>query len=536
MQQFANLYREIEESTKTTHKLSALVKYLSEADKEDRLWTIALFTHRRPRRTIQTSFLRLWAAELSQLPEWLFEESYHSVGDLAETISLVVPKATEQSSRTLSQWINQIILQKEKTESEKKSFIVNAWNQLSKDERFLFNKLITGGFRIGISQKMMTKAVAKLIGEEENKVAHRLMGNWSPLDTTYEDLLIDTDWKNDRSKPYPFYLAYALEGAPQDLGDVSQWSAEWKWDGIRSQFIKREGELFLWSRGEELVTDKYPEFHKLGESSVDNYVIDGELIVFKDGVVRPFNEMQKRIGRKKPGKKTLTDYPCAIFAYDLLELDGEDLRQMPFHERRDKLETLIQKINNDTPGLLYYSSSIEFDSWDKLIEIRKEARSKRAEGLMLKNLSSIYNIGRKKGGWWKWKLDPFTIDAVMLYAQKGHGRRANLYTDFTFAVWKEDGTLVPFTKAYSGLTDVAFAEITKFVNKNTIERFGPVRSVKPELVFELAFEGIHLSTRHKSGIALRFPRMKRWRKDKPVEEANTLADLKQLLASHSQDQ
>lgn len=535
MQQFAHLYRELEESTKTTHKLNALVKYLGEVGKEDRLWTIALFTHRRPRRTIQTSFLRLWATELSHLPEWLFEESYHSVGDLAETISLVVPKATETSNLTLSQWILKIVEQKDKTEEEKKSFTIDAWNHLSKDERFLFNKLITGGFRIGISQKMMTKAVAKLIGEEENKVAHRLMGNWSPLDITYDDLLINTDWQNDRSKPYPFYLAYALEDKTETLGDAKDWSAEWKWDGIRSQFIKRDGEIFIWSRGEELITDKYPEFHKLAETQIDNYVIDGELIVFKEGQIRPFNEMQKRIGRKKPGKKTLSDYPCAIFAYDLLELAGEDLRQMSFKERRDKLESLIENINKESPDLFYFSSSINFESWEQLVDIRKTARSQRAEGLMLKDQSSIYNIGRKKGGWWKWKLDPYTIDAVLLYAQKGHGRRANLYTDFTFAVWRDDGTLVPFTKAYSGLTDAAFAEITKFVNKNTIERFGPVRSVKPELVFELAFEGIHISTRHKSGIALRFPRMKRWRKDKPASEANTLADLKQLLENTKED-
>ena len=528
MKDFAHLYKALESSTKTTVKLNALVTYLKSVTSRDKIWAIALFSHRRPRRTVSTTLLRAWAAEVSDIPAWLFDESYHIVGDLAETISLTLPNTDEASEKTLADYAQEIVALKAEDEAVKKDYIIKAWERLNKDERFLFNKLITGGFRLGISQKMITKALAKVLEEYENKIAHRLMGDWSPITTTYEELLENADWQSDISKPYPFYLAYALEGDAADLGKESDWQAEWKWDGIRSQFIKREGELFLWSRGEELITDKYPEFAPLADVTTDGWVIDGELLVHKDSQVRPFNELQKRIGRKTVSKKTLTSYPCVIFAYDLLEYKSEDVREKPLKERQQLLAHLVQEIHKATPHLIFLSEPIAFDNWETLNKIRLTARSHKAEGLMLKARESIYKSGRKKGDWWKWKLDPFTIDAIMLYAQRGHGRRSNLYTDYTFAV-RDGDQLVPIAKAYSGLTDKEFAEITRFVNKNTIERFGPVRSVKPELVFELAFEGINKSTRHKSGVALRFPRMKRWRRDKPVSEANTLEDLKAFI-------
>ncbi len=530
MIRFTRLYQELDSSTKTSAKLEALTSYLTTAPDKDKLWAIALFTHRRPRRTIQTSFLRSWAAEVSGVPDWLFEESYHIVGDLAESISLILPQPKKKEEKSLSEWILKIIDQKEKSETQKKEFVLNAWSGLNQDERFIFNKLITGGFRIGVSQKMINKALSKVLNEDENKIAHRLMGDWSPQTTTYSELLLHADWKSDASKPYPFYLAYAIDNNIEELGTPEEWQAEWKWDGIRSQFIKRKGELFLWSRGEELVTDKYPEFHKLKDVSIDNFVIDGELLVFNDGAIRPFNELQKRIGRKVVGKKILKDYPCVIYAYDLLEYEGKDLREKPLVERQSLLEKVVVQINEQISGLIYLSKLITYNSWLELGDIRSGARQMKAEGLMLKHKSSTYKSGRKKGEWWKWKLDPYIIDAVMLYAQRGHGRRSNLFSDFTFAVWKDDDTLVPFAKAYSGLTDKEFAEITQFVKKNTIEKFGPVRSVKPELVFEIAFEGINISKRHKSGVALRFPRIKRWRREKQVEEANTLADLKGLIS------
>ncbi len=529
MKQFTRLYRELESSTKTSVKLNALVDFLTSAPAKDKIWAIALFSHRRPRRTVPTAKLREWAAEVSDIPAWLFQESYHIVGDLAETISLTLPNAIETSTKTLSDYAHEIVELKDEEEVIKKEYILQSWQGLNKDERFLFNKLITGGFRIGVSQKMITKAIAKVLNEDENKIAHRLMGDWSPLTTTYEELLENADWQSDISKPYPFYLAHALEGEVSNLGKISDWQAEWKWDGIRAQLIKREGEIFIWSRGEELVTDKYPEFGVLSEASPDGWVIDSELLVYKDGQIRPFNELQKRIGRKTVSKKTLKEYPCVIFAYDLLEYNGEDLRELSLRERHARLTNLVKNLHQEIPNLIFLSEPIDCKSWKQLEEQRLTARTLKAEGLMLKAKDGTYKSGRRRGEWWKWKLDPYTIDAVMLYAQRGHGRRSNLYTDYTFAVWNEEGKLVPFAKAYSGLSDKEFAEITRFVNKNTIERFGPVRSVKPELVFELHFEGINQSTRHKSGVALRFPRMKRWRRDKPAEEANTLADLKKLL-------
>ena len=529
MKRFAKLFEEIDSTTKTSLKVNALVKYFKEAPEQDQLWTIALFSHKRPRRTISTSLLRQWIAEESSIPPWLFEESYHIVGDLAETISLLLDPTSNGSEKSLSDWVSLIKEQKDHEEAEKKAFILDAWNQMSQEEIFLFNKIITGGFRMGVSQKLIAKALAKALDKTDAEIAHRLMGNWTPDTITYEELLLSDDINADDSKPYPFYLAYALEGDPNELGNPAEWSAEYKWDGIRSQLIKRNDQVFLWSRGEELVTESYPEMLRLGTSESPDFVIDGELVVYRDDGVQSFNELQKRLGRKKVSKKMLASHPCAIIAYDLLELDGVDLRDNSLSSRRSQLAALIAKINKQgVKPVLHYSASIDFDHWEELVEVRSHSRSMKSEGLMLKLKEGVYKDGRKKGEWWKWKVDPFTIDAVMLYAQRGHGRRSNLFSDFTFAVWDGDN-LVPFTKAYSGLTDKEFGEVTQFVNKNTIERFGPVRSVNPELVFEIAFEGINESKRHKSGVALRFPRIKRWRRDKVAEEADTIENLKALL-------
>ena len=530
MRRFAKLFEEIDSTTKTSLKVNALANYFREAPEQDQLWTIALFSHKRPKRTISTTLLREWIAEESGVPSWLFEESYHIVGDLAETISLLLTPTGSGSDKSLSDWISLIQEQKDREESEKKAFVLNAWNQLSQPEIFLFNKIITGGFRIGVSQKLIAKGLSKALEKTDAEIAHRLMGNWTPDTISYEELLLSDDINADDSKPYPFYLAYALEGEPGDLGKTDQWSAEYKWDGIRSQLIKRNGQVFLWSRGEELVTESYPEVHPLAAMDTSDFVIDGELVVYRDDEVQAFNDLQKRLGRKKVSKKMLASHPCAIIAYDLLELNGQDLRLQPLSVRREELERLISQINSQAGDytVLHYSPSIDFNHWQDLVNIRSKSRDKRAEGLMLKLKDGIYKDGRKKGEWWKWKVDPFTIDAVMLYAQRGHGRRSNLFTDFTFAVWDND-KLVPFTKAYSGLTDKEFGEVTRFVKSNTIERFGPVRSVNPELVFEIAFEGINESKRHKSGVALRFPRIKRWRRDKSASEADTLDTLKLLL-------
>ena len=527
MEHFAALFNRLDQTTSINEKVDALAAYFLNAPEKDRLWAIALLSRRRPKRTVNTTRLREWAAEAAALPLWLFEESYHVVGDLAETIALALPHPEQRIHNDLATWINQIRDLEKVDDTDRKQFILEAWNGLDSRARFLFNKLITGNFRVGISQQLVVRALAKATGLEENVLAHRLMGDWTPDTIAFEQLIHGgDDGLADTSKPYPFFLAYQLEGNVGDLGQPLEWQAEYKWDGIRGQVIVRQGQLFVWSRGEELVTDRFPEFHALPDLLPSGTVIDGEIIPWADGLPMPFQSLQTRIGRKNVTKKVMQETPVVLLAYDLLEHHGSDLRSETLQYRRQLLTELL--LQHEVGTTIRLSSSIPFEDWDALASIRESAREHNSEGLMLKRLDSPYRSGRRKGDWWKWKVDPLTIDAVMIYAQRGHGRRANLYTDYTFAVWEGDH-LVPFTKAYSGLTDDEFRRVTTFVNKNTVERFGPVRSVTPELVFEIAFEGIQVSSRHKSGIALRFPRISRWRHDKKPEEANTLSDLKALL-------
>lgn len=532
MKQFAELVRVLGTSTKTNDKLAALSQYFTNADAQDKVWVIAIFSGRRPKRSVNATQLATWCTELVGLPMWLFEESYHTVGDLGETIALLLPEPSASQTFTLSYYIGELVRLAKEDEQKKKDFIISSWMSMTTEERFVFNKLITGGFRIGVSQKLMVNALAKTVAHDASVIAHRISGNWDPATTTFEGLLQADGAAIDHSKPYPFYLAYALEEDPSTLGATHEWQAEWKWDGIRGQIIKRNNELFVWSRGEELMTDKFPEYEILNTLLPNGTVLDGEIIPAKLGEPLPFALMQTRIGRKNVSKKQLQEAPISFFAYDILEHNGIDIRNEPMHERRAKLEHVVKDLfdaaSDPATVPLQLSALIPFSDWEVLKEIRAQSRNRGAEGLMLKRKSAIYQVGRKTGDWWKWKIDPLTIDAVMVYAQKGHGRRSNLYTDYTFAV-KDGDKLVTFTKAYSGLTDREFAQVDDFVKKNSIEKFGPVRTVKPELVFEIAFEGIAASNRHKSGVALRFPRISRWRTDKKADEINTLADLKKLL-------
>ncbi|MFK7764476.1 MAG: ATP-dependent DNA ligase [Roseobacter sp.] len=528
MKDFVTLFNAIDQTTKTNVKTAALAEFFRTARARDRIWTIALFSGRRPKRAVTTTRLREWAAELADIPLWLFEESYPIVGDLAETIALVLPDHDNTSAASLTDWITRLRALSDLDEPARKVFVLDAWQELGGRERFVFNKLITGGFRMGVSQKLMTRALAQATNKPEAELAHRLMGAWNPETTTWEQLIEAEDPATDASRPYPFYLAHAIDETPASLGAPKGWRAEWKWDGIRGQLILRNGAYFIWSRGEELMTDRFPELARALDFLPDGTVLDGELLVWLPEADAPssFNALQSRIGRKSVPKKLLREAPVILHAYDLLEWQGIDIRQQPFAERRALLEKACAVLPPDAPVRL--SPQLSFDTWDALAEQRARARSHQAEGVMLKAADSPYRVGRKKGDWWKWKLDPLTIDAVMIYAQAGHGRRANLFTDFTFAVWNGND-LVPFTKAYSGLTDAEFREITAWVRKNTQQRFGPVRQVTPQHVFEIAFEGIQSSPRHKSGVALRFPRMSRWRQDKPLAEANTLEDLKEML-------
>ncbi|WP_430449076.1 ATP-dependent DNA ligase [Rhodophyticola sp.] len=529
MKRFADLFTALDQTTKTSVKTAALAAYFRDAPDDDKLWTIALLSGRRPRRTVTTTKLREWAAEVAGIPLWLFEECYPVVGDLSETIALVLPPATRESAHSLSHWITSLRALDKAEDAEKKAAILSAWDQLPPTERFVFNKLITGGWRMGVSQKLMTRALSQATGIDEPDLTHRLMGDWSPETTSFHTLVERPDPGASLSRPYPFYLAYQIDGPPEDLGTVTDWLAERKWDGIRGQFILREGQHFLWSRGEDLMTDRFPELAQLADFLPDGTVLDAEVLAFADEKPLSFARLQPRIGRKTVPKKLLAEAPVILMAYDLLEWEGADIRARPLSERRALLEGLIAGLPGGVP--LRLSEAVPATGWPDLAAARAASREIGAEGLMLKRLSAPYLAGRKKGDWWKWKVDPLTIDAVMIYAQAGSGRRATLYTDFTFAVWKGE-TLVPFTKAYSGLTDAEFREITNWVRKNTKERFGPVRSVAPEHVFEIAFEGIQASPRHKSGVALRFPRMLRWRRDKPATEANTFEDLQQMLAQY----
>jgi DNA ligase-1 len=460
------------------------------------------------------------------LPTWLLEDTYSVVGDLAETISLLTQEKKQISTKSLTSWISELRQLENEGLEEKRDFVFNAWSTLNRQERFVFNKLITGGFRLGVSQKLTIRALSKVTKIDQFELSLRLMGNWHPDTISWNSLIINDERKSDISRPYPFCLAYGLDKDTEDLGQRSDWVAEWKWDGIRGQIIKRAKELFIWSRGEENLTERFPELEALKIFIPDGSVLDGEIVAWGGEQPLNFNILQKRIGRKKVSKSLIETSPVILIAYDLLEFQGKDIRNQKLGLRRSKLEKLINLIPNDLPIKL--SEEIENKTWSDLSLIRETSRSHSAEGIMLKNRNSDYSSGRKKGVWWKWKLDPLTIDGVLIYAQAGHGRRANLYTDYTFAIW-DGNQLVPFTKAYSGLKDEEFRQITSWVKKNTIQKFGPVRQVQPELVFEIAFEGIHQSTRHKSGVALRFPRMLRWRHDKLAKDADKLKDLKAFL-------
>lgn len=523
---FAELFSDLDQTNKTNDRILILKNYFAVAEDTDKLWTIYLLTGRKLKKQFNHTQLRLWAMEYSGIPQWLFEESYHSVGDLSETIALLLPQATSLSDIALHEWIKQIEHISKQDEPRRKEFILNAWAGMDANVRFAFNKLITGGFRIGVSQKTIINALSAFSNVPANIIAHRITGNWHPDTVTFHELIYEDRLHTDISQPYPFYLAYALEGDVQDLGAAEAWQAEWKWDGIRGQIILRKNEIFVWSRGEELVTDKFPEFHILKNLLPEGTVLDGEIMCYADGKPLPFQILQTRIGRKNVTAKILKVAPVVFMLYDILEYANEDIRNKPLQERRAILIELLQTIH---PDVLKISPVIDFHNWDELTETRKLSRDNLAEGIMLKRKDSIYQVGRKKGDWWKWKIDPYSIDAVLVYAQKGHGRRADLFTDYTFAVWDEQQKLVVFAKAYSGLTDKELRQVDNFIRRHTIEKFGPVRTVTPELVFEIGFEGIGRSSRHKSGVALRFPRILRWRTDKKIEDANTLNDLLNLL-------
>ena len=554
MKAFAALYRELDATTSSLAKQAALQRYLRGAALADAAWAVYFLAGGKPRQLVPAKMLRQLAQEAAGLPEWLFDESYDSVGDLAETMALLLPPPTSSHDIGLAAWIEQHLLPLRKAAPDVLPEILRQqWSRLALDERLVYFKLITGGFRVGVSRLQVTQALAVVAGVDAKRVAQRLMGythiSGQPGAADYAALIAPESSselnQQTSGQPYPFFLAHPFNQplAQFDalLGSPAGWIVEWKWDGIRAQLVKRAGQVWLWSRGEELVTERFPELAAMGAGLPDGTVLDGEIVVWRgnadlpesEGSVQPFADLQKRIGRKTLGPKLLREIPVVLLAYDLLEWQQRDLRSLPQSQRRKLLDTLLADLRH--PALLP-SPVLEGDSWQDLARQRESARSMGVEGMMLKQREAPYGVGRTKedGLWWKWKIDPLSIDAVLIYAQRGHGRRASLYSDYTFAVWdgppeQFERKLVPFAKAYSGLTDAEMARVDAIVRKTTLESFGPVRSVRPTLVFELGFEGIARSPRHKSGIAVRFPRMLRWREDKPVPDADTLQTLSALL-------
>jgi DNA ligase-1 len=526
MKRFTQLYRELDQTNRLLEKVAALERYFREAPPADAAWALYFLSGNRLSRVVPRGLLARWAAEESHLPAFLIEECYHAVGDFGETVALLLPNEGPGTSLPLHQLMEQRVdAMRDMPEQWKREVLVRTWREFNSLERLVWNKLITGSFRVGVARTLVVRALANVAGVEQAVMAHRVLGKWQP---TAEDFMriLRPEGTSSPAQPYPFFLASPLQTAAAEFGPLAEWQVEWKWDGIRAQLIRREAQSILWSRGDEIVTDAFPEIADSSRLVPEGTVLDGEILAWEGERVLPFARLQRRLGRRKVGISTLRQHPVVFLAYDLLEWGGKDFRGEPLSERRPVLEALHRRLGASLSIKL--SPVISAQSWEELASLQRESRERGVEGLMLKRLNSAYGVGRQRGDWWKWKIDPYLIDAVLIYAQPGSGRRASVFTDYTFGLWQE-GKLVPVAKAYSGLTDAEIKEVDAFVRRNTLDKFGPVRVVKPELVFELAFEGIQESTRHKAGIAVRFPRMNRWRRDKKAEEADTVEALRGLL-------
>lgn len=548
MRAFADLFEAIDATTSTNAKVAAIASYLRDATPEDAAWAVYFLTGQKLKRLVEGPALRRWAMEVAGVEAWLFEDCYSAVGDSAETISLLVAagrggmSGAGDTDLALAAWVQRLEELRGMDEAAQRERVVAWWAELSQHEVFVLCKLMTGAFRVGVSRTLVVRAIAEVSGRPSAEIEHRLMGTWQASAAMYERLISGEAGgasasvaDASASTPYPFFLASGLEGGvaeiERDLGPAEAWQAEWKWDGIRGQLVKRAGQVFLWSRGEELVTERFPEIAAAGARLPDGTVLDGEVLAWDAAAGRPmgFGPLQKRIGRKQVSAKLMKDIPAAFVAYDVLEADGTDLRPRPLAERRATLERIV----GSGTDRLRISGVIPATSWEQLARLRETSRERQVEGLMLKRRDSAYGVGRRVGDWWKWKVDPYTVDCVLIYAQPGSGKRANLLTDYTFAVWDGAGAdrkLVPFAKAYSGLTNDEIAEMDRWIRQHTVERFGPVRSVEPIRVFELGFEAINVSARHQSGVAVRFPRILRWRRDKTAAEADTLDTVRGLAS------
>jgi len=526
LKRFAALYDAIDRTTSTNAKVAAMVAYFASAPPADAAWAVFFLTGRRLKRLVPGAAIWQWTQAATGLDHWLLEECYSVVGDGAEVAALVLDQlpSAPATDLPLSEWVDRRILPlRELDPSAQQAQVTEWWQTLDRLQRFILLKLLTGELRVGVSQTLVVRALAQAADLPATTTAARLMGEWTPSAEWFESIQSRERTEDDRSRPYPFYLASPLEADVTTLGDPAEWLIEWKWDGIRAQLVRRGGALHLWSRGEELITHRFPEIAAAATHLPDGTVLDGEVLAFRNDRPLPFAALQQRIGRQKQVAQMARAVPVVFMTYDILEDSGVDIREQPLSARRARLLEIVTSIST-----LRVSPAVAPSSWEELARLRAESRDRGVEGFMLKRASSPYGVGRKKGDWWKWKIDPYTIDAVLIYAQPGSGRRASLLTDYTFGVW-DDGALVPIAKAYSGLSNDEIAELDRWIRRHTVERFGPVRHVEPMHVFELGFEGIARSSRHRSGVAVRFPRMLRWRKDKTAAEADTLVTVRQLI-------
>jgi DNA ligase 1 len=531
MKLFTELYVELDQTNKTNEKVEAMRFYFERAAPADAAWAFYFLSGRKPRQIVPSKLLRQWAIEESGVPEWLYEECRDTVGDGSEATALLLPNNANEDETPLHILVEQQLLPlRGGDENTQREAVTRAWARMNYSQRLVYNKLISGAFRVGVSQQLVLRALALVSELPVDVLAHRAMGDWEPTPeflTALTSAHLDAD-ETPIARPYPFHLAHQVDFEPGDLGDITEWQAEWKWDGIRAQVIKRQGQVFIWSRGEDLITERFPEIAEASRGLPDGTVLDGEVLPWLGERVLPFTELQRRIGRKNLSPKILSEVPVILQCYDLLEFEGRDIRSFDFRTRREMLEGLLESLDPQAQAILRPTESVSAADWADLSKRRDESRDFGVEGFMLKRRDSPYRTGRHRGDWWKWKIDPFTVDAVLIYAQKGSGKRSNLFTDYTFGVWKGK-ELVPFAKAYSGLTDAEIRKVDRYVRENTVETFGPVRAVVPKLVFELAFEAIQRSTRHKSGVAVRFPRIARWREDKTIEQADSLETIHDLL-------
>ncbi len=568
MTRFAKLYDAIDRTTSTNAKVAAMVEYFKAAPPADAAWAVFFLTGRRLKRLVPYASINDWTLAATGLEDWLLGECYAVVGDGAETAALVLDQVPSAPSEDLSfaRWVEDRILSLRHLDPHaQQRRMTTWWRSLDRLQRFLLLKLVTGELRVGVSQTLVVRALAHAADLPVTTIAARIMGEWTPTPEWYTSLFTHEQTDEDKSRPYPFFLASPLEDPVETLGDPAEWLIEWKWDGIRAQLVKRAGVIHLWSRGEELITQRFPEIAATATNLPDGTVLDGEVLAFRNDRPLPFSALQQRIGRHKQVERLARTVPVVFMTYDILEDDGIDIRSAPLEERRARLEVRLEPLqvrlkpdateteataepefeltpSNVASGsgrtldsvsgishtVLRASPTIAATRWTELADLRSESRGRGVEGLMLKRRTSPYGVGRKRGDWWKWKIEPFTIDAVLIYAQPGSGRRASLLTDYTFGVW-DQGELVPIAKAYSGLSNEEIDEMDRWIRRHTRERFGPVRHVEPVHVFELGFEAIALSTRHRSGIAVRFPRMLRWRRDKKPEEADSLDSVRALL-------